>query len=291
MSAHAPVVRWPSAASTVVAVVGDPISHSLSPLLHNTAFGALGLDWVCVACRVPAGTAAGAVAGIRSLGIEGAAVTMPHKAAMAELVDRRSAVADELRAVNCLYRCDGELVGDNTDGEGFVASLYRGLGLDPAGRRCLVAGAGGAARAVVLALARAGAAEVVVVARDRERARACAALAGDVGRAGEAAEAAGAELVVDATPTGMAGTAAAAAPPLVDPSVLHAGQVVVDLVYHPLVTPWLAAAAERGAAVAGGLGMLVHQAAAQVARWTGLDPPVEAMWAAALEVVPGRTAS
>jgi shikimate dehydrogenase len=271
-----------TAVSDVVGVIGDPIAHSLSPVLHNAAFGALGLDWVSVAFCVPDGAAAAALAGMRALGIRGLSVTMPHKAAAARLVDRRTPVAESLGAVNCVVR-DGEaLVGDNTDGEGFVAALRRGAGFDPLGRRCLVAGAGGAARAVVLALAQAGASEVVVVNRTPEHAAAAAALAGAVGRTGAAADARGVDLVVDATPAGMASTPAAGMAPLVDPRLLGAGQVAVDLVYHPPVTPWLAAAAAQGAMAVGGLGMLVHQAAAQINRWTGHDAPVEAMWAAGL---------
>ena len=134
------------------------------------------------------------------------------------------------------------------------------------------------ARAVVLALAGAGAAEVVVVNRTPERAVEAAALAGPAGRVGRPDDAATADLVVDATPVGMAG--AGADGPLVAPSLLGPGQVVADLVYHPLETPWLAAAAARGARVVGGLGMLVHQAAAQLGLWTGQDPPLDAMWRA-----------
>jgi shikimate dehydrogenase len=272
---------FPSAATTVVGVIGDPVDHSLSPLLHNTAFAALGLDWVSVGFLVPDGAAAGALEGMRALGLAGLSVTMPHKTAVAALVDRTTPVASTLGAVNCVLREGGALVGDNTDGEGFVAALRRGAGFEPEGARCLVAGGGGAARAVVLALAGAGAAEVVVVNRDRRRAGAAAALAGAAGRVGRAEEAAAASLVVNATPVGMAGTDAAGAEPLVPASLMGPGQVAVDLVYHPLRTPWLAAADARGATVVSGLGMLVHQAAAQLRRWTGEEPPVGAMWAAA----------
>jgi shikimate dehydrogenase len=265
--------------------MGEPVAHSLSPLLHNTAFAALGLDWVSVGLHVAAGTSAPAVAGIRALGLAGVSVTMPHKAAVAGLVDELSPLAARLEAVNCVVRRGGRLLGENTDGAGFVTSLRRGAGFDPEGRRCLVVGAGGAARAVVLALALAGAAEVVVVNRTPERAAAAATLAGPTARVGGAGEAGGMDLVVDATPVGM-GTDAAAAP-LVDPADLRAGQVVADLVYDPPITPWLHAAAAAGATVVGGLGMLVHQAAAQLELWTGQAAPVGAMWAAASAHVDG----
>lgn len=274
--------RWPTAATAVVGVMGDPVAHSLSPLLHNTAFAALGLDWVSVGFAVPAGAAGEALAGLRALRINGLSVTMPHKGDVARLVNECTPVAQRLGAVNCVWRSDDRLVGDNTDGAGFLASLRRASTVDPADRRCMVVGAGGAARAVILALAEAGAREVVVVNRTAERAQAAAALAGRRGRVGSAGDAPEIDLVVDATPAGMGGTAVS---PLVDATLLGPGQVVVDLVYHPPITPWLAAAEDRGATVVGGLGMLVHQAAAQLAIWTGMEPPVGEMWDAARHAV------
>jgi shikimate dehydrogenase len=266
----------------VVGVIGDPVAHSLSPLLHNAAFDALGLDWVSVAFPVPARSVADALAGMRALRIAGLSVTMPHKQEAAVLVDECTAVARRLGVVNCITGTGGRLLGDSTDGEGFVEALRRAAGFDPAGRRCVVVGAGGAARAVVLALAGAGALEVVVVNRTEARAAEAAALAAGSGRVGVPADVAGADLVVQATSVGMAGVTGgdATATPF-DPDLLHTGQVVADLVYHPLETPLLAAARLRGAETVGGLGMLVHQAALAVERWTGRPVPVEAMWEAA----------
>ncbi len=278
--------RWPAGRTTVAGVIGDPIAHSLSPLLFNTAFAALGLDWLMAAFTVPTGQAAGALEGMRALGLGGLSVTMPHKSEVARLVDECTPMASALAAVNSVRNVDGRLVGDNTDGAGFLEALRRSSGFDPAGRRCVVVGAGGAARAVVLALVTAGAAEVVVVNRTRERAEAAAALGGGRGRVGTAADATGADLVVDATPVGMAGVSpVASVASLVDPDMLGPGQVAVDLVYHPRVTPWLEAASRRGATTVGGLGMLVHQAAAQLTWWTGEVAPVEAMWSAVSQAV------
>jgi len=258
--------------------MGDPIRHSLSPVLHNSAFAALGLDWVSVAFPVPAGAAGQALGALGPLGIAGLSVTMPHKAAVAELVDERTPIAQRLGAVNCVTVTDGRLIGSNTDGVGFIDSLRRGAEFDPAGARCVVVGAGGAARAVVCALAEAGAAAVAVVARRTEAAAAAAALAGERGAVGSLDDAADADLVVDATPVGMVGGSG----PLVPAEVLRPGQVVVDLVYEPAETEWMRAAAARGAVVVGGLGMLVHQAAAALRLWTGVEPPLEAMWHAAV---------
>jgi shikimate dehydrogenase len=300
-------VTGPTGATHVTAVIGCPVRHSLSPVMHNAAFRALGLDWVYVAFEVPPGSARSALAAMRALGIAGLNVTMPHKSDVAAAVDRLTPTAQALGAVNTVMRAPrgDELVGENTDGPGFIDALRIDEGFDPAGRRCVVIGAGGAARAVVRALADARAAEITVVNRTAARASAAASLAGAAGRVGVAADAAEADLIVNATPLGMAtaagsggmataagsgGMATAAgsgdralAPELpVDPATLGAGQLVVDLVYHPAVTPLVEAARARGAAAANGLGMLIHQAAHTIRLWTGEDPPLEVMSAAAL---------
>ena len=185
-----------------------------------------------------------------------------------------------------MHRSDGQLVGDSTDGEGFLQALARQAGFDPSGRICAVVGAGGAARAVVLALAEAGARRVLVINRAHQRAEQAAALAGPAGVAADPAAVADAELVVNATPLGMvtAGQPLSARQPAgplpVAADRLGPGQVVADLVYQPAVTPLLAAAAAAGAVTVGGLGMLVHQAALALTRWTGQPAPVDAMWAA-----------
>jgi len=269
-----------SASTVVVGVMGFPVAHSLSPLLHNTAFAHLGVDWVSVGFAVRPGRAAAALEGARELGVRGLSVTMPHKEDVAAAVAVRTPTADRLGAVNCVADDRGAWLGDNTDGAGLLAALARAGHFDPAARRCLVVGAGGAARAVIAALGDAGAAEVAVVNRTPERARVAAGLAGSAGRVGTAADAAGADLVVNATPAGMGDVEAGPTGWPVDPELLGPGQLVVDLVYHPAVTPWLGAAAARGATTMNGLGMLVHQAALQIGRWTGLEAPVDAMWAA-----------
>jgi shikimate dehydrogenase len=261
----------------VAAVIGEPVDHSLSPVLHNAAFAALGLDWVYVALPVAAGQVAAAIAGARALSLAGLSVTMPHKAAVAAAMDRLSPTAARLGVVNTVVPRGDELLGDSTDGEGFLAALRGDLGWDPAGRHCLVLGAGGAARAIVLALAQAGAARVSVVARRPDAAEAAAALAGPVGATASAAAVAGADLIVNATSVGMVEPAL---PLGVTPDRLGAGQTIVDLIYHPATTPLLDAGRAVGAQVANGLGMLLHQAAAQCRLWTGMDPPLATMSAA-----------
>ena len=281
---------WPDARTTIVGVIGYPVTHSLSPLLHNAAFAAWGLNWISVGFEVAPGKIAVALDGLRALEVAGVSVTMPHKEDVARLVDERSDVASRLGAVNCVINRDGVLRGDNTDGAGFLASLGRAANFDPAGKRCLVLGAGGAARAVILALAEAGADLVGVVNRTAQRAVDAAALAGEVGRAVEVGDDSDvvvreADLVVNATPVGMEGAGSKDAGSLVAPSLFHEGQVAVDLVYVPRPTPWLASAADSGAVVVDGLGMLVHQAAVQLELWTGLAAPLDVMWRAATEAV------
>ncbi|HEX6423056.1 MAG TPA: shikimate dehydrogenase [Acidimicrobiales bacterium] len=272
-------------ATRAAAVIGWPARHSLSPTILNAAFAAAGLDWVYLAFEVPDGRAADAVAAMRTLGLAGLSVTMPHKAAVHDAVDERTPVAADLGAVNCVFWRGDRLVGDNTDGDGFLDALRTDHGLDVAGRRCVVVGAGGAGRAVARALGAAGAADVAVVNRSPEPAARAAALAGPRGRIGTPADVGAAGVVVNATPLGMAGAGGAGGEATgrmpVDPAALHAGQVVVDLIYHPEVTPLLAEARDRGAVAVNGLGMLVHQAARAFHRWTGDEPPVAAMDAAA----------
>ncbi|MBV9285547.1 MAG: shikimate dehydrogenase [Acidimicrobiia bacterium] len=271
---------WQVAGSTrVAAVIGHPIHHSISPVIHNAAFRSLDLDWVFTAFEVAPGRGAAAVEGARDLGLAGLSVTMPHKADVVRALDHLSPTAETLGAVNTIVRNGThELVGDNTDGAGFLDALREDEGFDPDGRSCLVVGAGGAARAVAVALAGAGAAEVIVVNRTAERAEEAVALAPSVARTGSIEEADGVDLIVNATPQGMAGDRTLPVPA----SALGAGQLVVDLVYHPAHTPLVEAARERGAAAANGLGMLIHQAAHAFRLWTGEDPPLEVMSAAAL---------
>jgi shikimate dehydrogenase len=266
-------------------VIGLPIRHSLSPAIFNAAFAASGLDWAYLAFEVPEGAAGLAMAGVRSLGLEGVSVTMPHKAAVIAALDELSEDAEALEAVNCVARRGATLIGHNTDGPGFVDSLQLDEGIDPAGRRFAILGAGGAARAVVRSLARAGASDVVVINRSAGPAEQAAALAGVVGRVGVPEDAGEADVVVNATPLGMGVVVSKAGerePLPIEPTLLGTGQMVVDLVYHPAVTPLAEAARDQGVRTVNGLGMLIHQAAHAFRIWTNEDPPLEAMSAAAL---------
>jgi shikimate dehydrogenase len=266
-------------------VIGLPIRHSLSPAVFNAAFAASGLDWAYLAFEVPEGAAGLAMAGVRALGLEGVSVTMPHKAAVLDALDELSEDAVALGAVNCVVRRGAELVGHNTDGPGLLDALRLDEGIEPEGRRFAVVGAGGAARAVVRSLGAAGAAAVVVINRSPGPAEQAALLAGGAGRVGTPKDVAGVDVVINATPLGMGvviSTAGEPEPLPIDPDLLGSGQVVVDLVYHPAITPLGQAARDRGVRTANGLGMLIHQAAHAFRLWTSEEPPLEAMSAAAV---------
>ena len=268
-----------SARTQVVAVIGDPIGHSLSPVIHNAAFAATGLDWVCVALPIASDDAALATIAMRTFGLRNMSVTMPHKADVAAAVDELTPEARALGAVNCVVPAsDGRLTGHNTDGAGFLAGLEADLGVHVADREVVVLGAGGAARAIIAAVAGAGAAGISVVNRDPGRAAAAVALGGQRCRVAGSDALDHADLVVNATSLGMAGVAEGRLP--ADPARLPASCVVADIVYHPLETPFLVAARARGLRAANGVGMLIGQAAVAFRLWTGDDPPVATMRAA-----------
>ncbi len=272
-----------TATTRVAGVIGSPVRHSLSPALHNAAFTASGAPWIYVAFEVAPGEAHRARDAMRVLGIGGLSVTMPHKEQVAGCVDELAPAAAALRSVNTVVRrADGSLEGHSTDGAGFVASL-RDAGVEPAGRRVVVIGAGAAGRAVVDALARAGAGAIDVVNRDPARAALAAQLAGPVGHVATEAAIGHADIVVNATSVGM-GTEDLP----FDATLLGAGQVVADLVYHPLETALLRAARQVGATTVDGLGMLVHQAALQQGLWLGAAPDTVVMRDAALRELEAR---
>ncbi len=272
-----------SGATRLAAVIGDPVRHSLSPAIHNAAFKACGLDWVYVALPVAADHGAAAVAAMRTFGIDGLSVTMPHKAAVAAAADDLTVAASALGVANCLFWQDGRLMADSTDGDGFVRAYEAEFGRQLADRRVLVAGAGGAARSIIEAVGRADAAEVLVVNRSQDGAVEAATLAprSAVTSPLDVEAVASADVVINATAVGMSGGPDPDGVP-VSVDGLHQGQDVIDIVYQPRVTPLLRLAEERGASTGGGIAMLVHQAALAFRHWTGVDAPVDVMTRAAI---------
>jgi shikimate dehydrogenase len=273
----------------IVTLLGHPVEHSLSPRIHNTAFGAQGVNAVYVATPVRPAALEAAVEGLRALQFLGANVTVPHKEAVRPLLDDVSARAAAVGAVNTIVREGDTLRGDNTDVEGFLRPLTEKVGDALQGTRMLVFGAGGAARAVVYGLLDRYAPErLTLVARRPEQAEALAAdLDGyDVRDAlrvttfDDAAPAVRASrLLVNATPLGMAPDHGDQTP-WPDAGALHDDHVAYDLVYTPEETRFLRDAAAQGATTIGGLGMLVEQAAASYVQWTGADMPRDAVYEA-----------
>jgi shikimate dehydrogenase len=256
-------------------LLGYPATYSLSPALHNAAYTQLGVDAVYVVFPTLPEHLREAVMAVRALNMLGVSVTIPHKEQAGTFCDELTDSARALGAVNCIANVDGTLMGHNTDGAGFVAALRHELQFEPLGKRCVVLGAGGAAKAVVVALAAAGATDIAVVNRSQDRANTCAQLAPGRARIGEPQDALQADLVVNATPLGMVGEWQAETP--LDASCFREGQVAVDLIYQPARTRFLQEAEAAGVRTANGLGMLIHQAAAQIEIWLGEDAPIDTM--------------
>lgn len=260
-------------------MLGHPVAHSRSPAMQNAALADLGLagEWSYEAIDVAPEEFAARVAAMEAEGFAGANVTVPHKRAALALAGEASERAREIGAANTLSFSGGEVSAENTDAPGLLASLPA----PPAGQRALVLGAGGAARAVVWALAREGAA-VEVWNRTAARARALAEEFGvDAIEPGDGGDLATAEftLIVNTTTVGMAGGGLADLH--IGAEAFGPGQTVVDAVYGEQETPLLAAAREGGATVVDGLEMLVRQGAESLRIWTGREPSLEVMRAAA----------
>ena len=277
-------VKGITAATRVVGVIGDPVAHSRSPVMHNAAFAAARLDWVYLAWRVRVADLPAAVAGLRALGVQGFNVTVPHKAAILPLLDEVDEEAAAIGAVNTVVCRDGRLRGENTDAGGFLRSL-EALGLPPKGLQVVLLGAGGAARAVGYALVRAGAAALHVANRTEGRA---ASLAAELASQGQTEVSAGglegvalwraligADLIVQATSAELSG---GGLPVPLDR--LPPGRVFYDLAYGPAAAGTLAAVRRRGLRAVDGEEMLLHQGALAFTRWTGREAPLDAMRAA-----------
>jgi len=257
----------------VTGIIGWPVEHSLSPAMHNAAYEALGLNWVYVAFPVAPDGVGDALRGLAAAGCAGLNVTIPHKQAVIPYCSATSDAVEAIGAANTLIPDgDGGFRADNTDAAGFLRALDAVAGLDLSGAQALVIGAGGAARAVAWSLRSRGA-RLLVSNRTNEKA---AALGPTVPFAAATLDEACAsvDLVVNCTSLGLEGDAVPAELPV---DGLRRGQVVADIVYRPGGTPWLAAAADRGAVAVDGLGMLLHQGADAFTQWTGAEPPVEVM--------------
>lgn len=265
-------------------IIGHPVAHSRSPMIHGHWLAEHGLNGSYERVDVPPGEVAAFIARIRSGEFAGGNVTVPNKEAVLPLLDHVSETARRMGAVNTIWRQDGKLHGDNTDAFGFLAHLDVSVpGWGDHVATALILGAGGAARAVVHGLAERGVGRIVLVNRSLARAQE---LAADFGAGVEARgweEADGlvsaSDLIVNTTSLGMRGQ-----PPLELNLVgLRPGTIVDDIVYVPLETPLLAQAQARGGVPVDGLGMLLHQAIPGFERWFGVRPQVTPALRARLE--------
>lgn len=256
-----------------VGVIGFPIEHSLSPAMHNAAFKALGMDWDYDKYAIPPDVIKLSLREFKDHGFVGLNVTVPHKQAVMPFV-KPDEIARAVGAVNTIdFRANK---GTNTDVSGFMDDL-RAHGVSPAGMRVVVLGAGGAARAAVYGLAEAGA-RLVIVNRTPERARELIdslrvrAIVGDTDAVADAA------LIVNCTSVGMQPKVGES--PLPDDAPLQSGVIVYDMVYRPAQTRLMTQVEAAGGRAIGGLGMLVRQGAAAFRLWTGVEPPLDVMFAA-----------
>lgn len=287
METEAPVSSRISGTTRVAGVFGYPVGHSLSPLMHAIAYKELGLDWTYVPFSIAPESLEAAVYSIRTLGLIGANVTVPHKSLVIPFLDAIDPDAARIGSVNTIHNDNGILRGYSTDGPGFLDSLVaRDVRME--GRTVLVLGAGGSARAIVFALAGSG----VSVLLSNRTARRAAELAsavnalfpGSVTVTGWGEPGPSADLIVNTTSLGLGSRAEEK--PLLPPGMPHAGQTVYDIIYSPMETNLLSAAKSAGCKVVNGIAMLVHQGVRSISIWSGVpakDIPADLMEMAVTE--------
>ncbi len=273
-----------SGTTGVCGVIGDPIEHTMSPAMHNAAFLETGVDFVYAAFHVTADELGEAIRGMRALGFRGLNVTIPHKVAVMAFLDKLDPLAEKIGAVNTIVNDDGVLTGFNTDASGAMRALAEG-GIEIDGRKIVVLGAGGASRAVSLALADGGGRLTILNRREEldwaeELAARLSGLFGGEIPALEltgdnlAGALAGADLLVNTTSVGMSPQMGRTP---VDAGLLHAGLAVFDIVYNPLKTRLLQDAEAAGASTVAGIEMLAWQGALAFEKWTGRPAPAKLM--------------
>jgi len=273
-----------TSSTRVIGLIGHPVKHSLSPVMQNAAVDYCGLDLCYLTFDVLPERLEEAVRGMISLGFVGFNVTIPHKEAVLNYIDKLDDSARLIGAVNTVVIKDGTTYGYNTDGKGFLDSLQK-EGVLYQGKRILIIGAGGAGRAVATALDAAGASKIIIANRNLKRAHE---LAEHIKKVGAESSALGlnddeklrfelekADIIVNATPVGMSPHDNVL--PISHMDCINPKTVVCDLIYRPLQTRFLRTAREIGCKVVGGLGMLLYQGVEAFRLFTGLKPPMEVM--------------
>jgi shikimate dehydrogenase len=276
-----------SGKTQVCGVIGDPIEHTLSPIMHNAAFEALKLDYVFLAFKVKPAEVENAVSGMRALTIRGLNVTMPHKNAVIKYLDEVDPAGKIIASANTILNKDGRLLGFNTDGVGALNALEQN-GVEPRGKKVLLLGAGGAAKAIAYTLSQ-EADELVILNRTPKPAAELADLlkqkfkkkisAGELSPSAVKDNLADSDVLINATSVGMEPNANQTS---VAPEWLKPDLAVMDIVYNPIETKLAKAAKAAGAKVVSGVEMLIYQGAASFEIWTACKAPVEVMRKAAL---------
>jgi shikimate dehydrogenase len=273
----------PNYKSELVGVFGHPVAENPTIVMQEAGFAALGLNWRYLNIEVLPDDLAAAVQGLRAMNFQGINCTIPHKVAVLQYLDDVSPDAKLMGAVNTVRRDGKRLIGENTDGKGFLRSLREDAGVDPNGLRIVVLGAGGAARAMTVELALAGASHITIVNRSAERARPLVALLNENTPTHATyvpwdiafSIPSDTHVLVNTTSIGLYPNVTDK--PNIDYATIKPGMVVCDVIPNPPHTPFLDEAAKRGARTLDGLGMLVNQGAIAFKMWTGHDAPVEAM--------------
>lgn len=264
----------------ILGIFGCPITHTLSPLMHNTAIDKIGLDMVYLPFEVEPEDLGTAVNAIRALNIIGVNITIPHKEAVIKFLDEVSDDARLIGAVNTIVNKNGRLIGYNTDGDGYLASLKRDLGFNVRGKNILILGAGGAARAIIFAIAKKGAKRIVIANRTIKKAvyiynkfkghfRGVEILTLGIDKQELKKRLIDANLVINTTSASMEGKEDLEIPF----NAISKKAVVSDIVYKPLATRFLKNADRSGIKTHSGLGMLVEQGALSFKLWTKKDMP------------------
>jgi shikimate dehydrogenase len=267
----------------LVACLGQPVAENPTGAMQEAAFRALGLNWRYLTIEVPPAKLREAILGVRAFGMRGINLTIPHKVAVMQYLDEIAPDAAVIGAVNTVRRDGDRLIGENTDGKGFLRGVRADAGLEPRGKRAIVLGAGGAARAIVTELALAGASDLLVVNRSAARGEPMAAeLAARTKAAirfqpwiGTYPVPGDAEILVNATSIGLYPDIDAMPP--VDLSAASENLLACDAVFNPPETRLLAEARRRGLAVLDGLSMLVYQGVIGFQLWTGVEAPEQIM--------------
>ena len=267
----------------LVGAFGDPIEENPTRVMFEAAFSKLKLQWTYLNIKVRGGELPDAVRGLRAMNFSGINLTIPHKVEVLKYLDAVSEDAELMGAVNTVRRDGGKLIGENTDGKGYLTALKGDAGVDPAGSRVVMFGAGGAARAVGVELSLSGAKEIRVVNRTEKRGKELAALLDKKTPVKAVYESwgsgfgipEGTDIVINATSIGLFPDVEAR--PDIDYGSIGKGMTVCDVIPNPPITPFLREAEKRGAKTIDGLGMLVYQAAIAFKMWTGQEAPVEEM--------------